>query len=153
MSIPTYTCCESHDTTSPPTCSASSIASWVLPAPVGPTITTRRGAAIAPSVPLDHRLFHRSDHRWKAGVTVGCPRTSVEASPVSHRLTAEATRELGDAEPEQDRAAVAAGLAEVDRVHRGEQRARLVLAEQIAGADHGVTRDRREQILVVRRRL
>src|SRR6185436_3542762 len=53
MSMPTYTCCESHATISPPVRSASAMPSALLPDAVGPSTATKRsfepsGTAEAP---------------------------------------------------------------------------------------------------------
>jgi hypothetical protein len=51
-SRPAYSCILSAFTTSPPSATATSIDSFVLPVPVAPTITTSRVVGSAPALPL-----------------------------------------------------------------------------------------------------
>src|SRR5512140_1366393 len=112
MSMPAYTCCESADTTSPPVRSASCIASRVFPAPVGPTITTKRGTT-----------------------TLQCSALAADRVPSS---AAKPAADLGERQTQEHGAAVPGRQRGVDAVERSQEVLGLARGQPIAGAHHGV---------------
>src|SRR5436190_2932936 len=92
---------------------------------------------------------HNQRESWTAGgppecglTTAGCNLAEISPRPAP-LASPEAARDLVDPDAQEDRAAVRAVAAKIDRVERGEQRGDLGRRERVAGPHDRVTRERR----------